>query len=197
MLSNRDASAPQWWEAKLKADHTLLSVAAADPLAVKQFVNFPRFMAAFIVFNDLMGGDEPFPREGCHAIFDAWFRPFPGIRARLDAAIAAAPTQTQADVDTIREGWLRYVAALRGTSERALLSGAAAKRVGDDPPIQLVYRDVGLPGDGIGAIDIVRIGGDVHLYEIVSYDSRGTPIFGMSPVCTVGDLRCGKFYIWP
>ena len=198
MLSNRDASAPQWWEAKLKADHTLLSVAAADPLAVKQFVNFPRFMAAFIVFNDLMGGDEPFPREGCHAIFDAWFRPFPGIRARLDAAITTMPEQVLEETKAIQRAWRSFATQPVGVEADALdVTNETVKRIGMNPAVTIVYCYVGLPGDGVGEMDVVRIGSTPHTYQIVSFGADHLPLLGASAVCTVGDTRCARFYRWP
>jgi len=116
LFSDLHMHSPHWWQAQLRFfDRSLDSVEVADPHVVIRLVGGIRQIAPFIVLNDLTARDDVIPREGCRAIFDAWFVFSPGILAGLDAAIAAAPTQTQADVDTIREGWLRYVAALRGT----------------------------------------------------------------------------------
>jgi hypothetical protein len=61
--------------------------------------------------------------------------------------------------------------------------------------VRLVYRDPGLPGDGIGEIDLVRIGGKIHTYAAVR--ARHTSLSTESPMCVVGDGRCGQYYVWP
>ncbi len=91
LLSDSPPTAPRWWLAIVRQDQSLVSAASADPRDVRQAVGFARGMAAYALVNDLLGGDETIPRDGCRALFGEWFGSFPGVLPLIDVAISATP----------------------------------------------------------------------------------------------------------
>jgi len=196
LLSDLAPAAPHWWMATLAKDHSLLSAGVADPNDVRQSIGFVRSMAAYILLNDLLGGDDTVPRAGCRAIFEAWFALFPAVLAPVDAAIAASPPDDPNFDSQVSSAWKALIPAGATTDDASRLTAETVERIGSNPAIRIVYRDSGLPADGFGQIDVVRIGGLSHTYLIV-LESGGSISLGQQPLCLVGDNRCGKYYEWP
>jgi hypothetical protein len=156
-------------------------------------------MIAYALLNDLLGGDEPFPRDGCRALSHAWLRTMPGVLPDIDAALARAPTVDDAFVARVASAWDSLVNKKPTSDAASLLTQDTVRRVGAHPAITVVYRDAGLEGDGVGAIDVVRIGDTVRTYVMISEDDFSPTVLAdsRSPICTVGDGRCGSYYDWP
>lgn len=192
LLSDLDPISPHWWQATLRADSSIASIAVASPQNLRGPIGYVRGMAAYIVFNDLMGGDAVFPRSGCAALFDLWFGFEPTVNQDLKAAVATEPAQDPVLAASVRDSWNAFVANPK-TLGYAIMRDTMDS-VGKNPPVTLVYRDVGLPGDGFGEFDVVRIGGEHHTYSIIH---NGLVKFDGGPLCIVGDDRCGEFYVWP
>jgi len=196
LLSDLAPATPHWWMVTLAKDHSLVSAGVADPNDVRQSIGFARSMAAYILLNDLLGGDETVPRAGCRAIFEAWFAPFPGVLTRVDAAISASPPDDPDFDSRVSSAWKALIAAGATKDDAATLTAETVERIGSNPAIHIVYRDAGLPGDGFGQIDVVRIGGPSHT-DVIVLERGGDISFGLRPLCLVGDNRCSKYYEWP
>jgi hypothetical protein len=195
LLSNLDAAAPRWWRADLGPENSITTIVPADKAFVRGRVGFPRGMAAYILFNDLLGGDEPFPREGCAKRFDVWFGLFPAVNVVLQQSISKPPEQDAKLSEAVRKAWNLLGENQTHKAEDIQLTRETLQRVGRDPQVTIVYRDPGLPGDGIGEIDVVRIGGEPHTYAVVT---PAEPIvLDGAPLCVVADDRCARYYVWP
>ncbi len=192
LFSDLDALSPHWWKATLRADSSIASIAVASPQDVRYPIGFPRSMAAYIIFNDLMGGDAVFPRRGCAALFDLWFGLDPTVNQSLKAAVAVGPAQDPILAARVQDAWNAFVPNPKTPGYAIMRDTMAA--IGKNPPVTLVYREVGLPGDGLGEFDVVRIGAEHHTYAIIN---NGSIKFDGDPLCIVGDNRCGEYYVWP
>lgn len=192
LFSDLDASSPHWWQATLRADSSIATIVVASPKELIYPIGFVRGMAAYMVFNDLMGGDKVFPRRGCAAIFDLWFGLDPSVNQSLKAAVATEPAQDPVLAARVRDSWDAFIPNPKKPGYAIMRDTMAA--IGKNPPVTLVYREIGLPGDGLGEVDVVRIGAGHHTYSIIE---GGSIKFGGDPLCIVGDDRCSEFYAWP
>jgi hypothetical protein len=195
LLSDLDAASPHWWQATLGPSHSLDMLEPANPAFVRAVVGYARTMAAYVLFNDLEGGDEPFPRQGCAALFHGWFGLMPEVEARLQRAIASPPRQDEALNTGVARAWAERAAARTNHDTASdILMNDTIRRVGAHPAVVSVYHDAGLPGDGVGPLDVVRIGGAKHAYMMVG----SSPIIDAGrPVCIAGDNRCAVYNVWP
>jgi hypothetical protein len=196
LLSDLAPSAPRWWLAIVEQDQSLVSAVVANPKDVRESVGFARGMAAYALVNDLLGGDETVPRDGCRALFAKWFGSFPGVLPTIDAALSATPPDDPDFDARVSSAWKVLTAGWASKDAATALTGETIARVGSSPAVAAVYRDAGLPGDGLGPIDVVRIGGPAHTYLIVP-DSVSAIRLGDIPLCVVGDKRCSSYYVWP
>ena len=161
-------------------------------------IGYPRSMAAYALFNDLEAEDVPFPRAGCRALFDAWFGASPAITAQLRRALTGVGPQNPVLAAEMRRAWRALGADRTDTNAANLITYDTIGMVGPNPAVTSVYHDPGLPGDGVGPIDIVRIGARAHTYAIVRFDpEKPASITLTSPYCVVGDDRCSSYYVWP
>jgi hypothetical protein len=197
LLGDGAATEPRWWTATLAADGSLVSVAVAEPRLVAEIIGFPRFMAAYVLFNDLMGGDDSIPRAGCRAVYAAWFSSMPGVLPDIDAAIAAEPAPDTAFEARVAAAWNALPRAASDAGEGARLDAETSAAIGPAPAVRLVYRDSGPPGDRSGTIDVVRIGGARRTYVILSEQKGSALSLGGGTMCLVGDLRCVPYDAWP
>jgi hypothetical protein len=196
LLGDLSAKSPTYWRGVVAAEGTFTTLEIAKPTFVQQTIGFPREMAAYALFNDLAGGDATIPRAGCARLFDAWYENEPSIDAEVDRAMTTEPASDAALESAVRSAWDRTIAHAP-TGPGSELTRDTLTRIGADPEVTIVYHDVGLPGDGIGPINVVRIGSArARTYAIVTAKPPDT--FGSeSPLCIVGDTRCAPYYAWP
>jgi hypothetical protein len=175
----------------------LQHVDSADGKFVANVIGFVRGMAAFTLMSDLAGGDEPFPRQGCTTFFKAMFAMEPAVVSDVARAMMNPPVQDDALARTVRVAWQHFAERPRDTAHGGSITEDTLRLIGDSPEVTLVYRDPGLPGDGVGEIDVLRIGGAKHTYVVISPNAQRPLQFGRDPVCIVGDVRCAPYYVWP
>jgi hypothetical protein len=197
LLSDLDRSRPRWWSATLDAVGSPVDVRPADAYARRAVVGYARGAAAYVVFNDLVGGDEPVRRDGCLALFDVWFGLQPAVVANLKHAFTNASPPSAAYVAGVQRAWLALENARAKATPAGAINRETIQRIGRDPSVAVVYHDDGLPGDGIGPIDVVRIGATAHTYAILYLGAKKPITLGSGPYCVVGDERCGAYYAWP
>jgi hypothetical protein len=194
LLSDLDPARPHWWDATLTADDSVDHVEPADSKIVHSVVGFSRGMAAYMVINDLAGGDSPFPRAGCAAAFAEQLMDLPGIASELSDAVRTEPSPDIDEQNAVRAAWNRTLD--HGASgPAAALTQETLTRIGRNPAVSIVYHDPGLSGDGIGPIDVVRVGGEAHTY--LTIDSSVPDDFSKATLCVVADTRCARYYVWP
>ena len=190
LLSDLNPVTPHWWETTLKADGSIDVIEPADSKFVTGVVGFVRSMARYGVFNQLVRNDQPSGRDAClPTLF--WF---PAVLSQLQNAIREGQPQDPVLSAAVQRAWLDLPANRSGTAVNIDLTRETVNLVGANPPVTIVYHDIGLPGDGVGELDVVRIGAQPHAYAMVS---PGISTLDGAPLCVVGDERCWHYYTWP
>ncbi len=191
-------SPPRWYAADVDRTGTVQSVDPLPPGAADRVAGFMRGLAAFVVLNQVLGGDDPLPRPGCLALARAWFAPAIGVLPEIERSMWNPPQPaTPHDVDTIRDALREYQRVPDRDPEKAALTDHTLRAIGFDPPVEFVYRDAGEPGNALGEFDVVRFGTAKHTYAVVQRKPNGRYEIDTSPLCLVGDPRCAKYYVWP
>jgi hypothetical protein len=193
LLADLSASPSRWWLAHVDARGTVSEVRPATERETRGAVGFPRSMAAYVLFNDVMGGDSPVQRQGCITLYKAWFEEAPGLLPSLVSAVTAPPPLDQELAVRVRAAWNAMLTS-KSPQEGKDLTTETARLIGTNPEVESIYHEPGLPGDGIGPIDVVRIGARIHTYAIVD---SSNPLKLSGPFCVVGDQRCASYYEWP
>jgi|GEM_PF-2847880 len=193
-----NGAAARWYDADVDRTGNVQGVEPLPPGAPERIAGFMRGLAAFVVLNEMLGGDDALPRSGCLALARAWFAPALGVLPDIERAMWYVPQPaTPHDVDTIRDALRDYARAPDRDREKAALTEHALRAVGFDPPVEFVYRDLGDPGDTLGEFDVVRFGTNPRTYAIVQRKPNGRYEIATSPLCLAGDARCAKYYVWP
>jgi hypothetical protein len=189
---------PHWYDADVDRTGTVQSVEPLPPSAAQRIAGFMRGLAAFMVMNQMLGGDDALPRAGCLALVRAWFAPALGVLPDLERAMESpAPPTSAHEVDLLRDALQTYRNAPDHDAAKSELTEHTLRALGPFPAIEIVYRDPGEPGDALGAFDVVRFGAEKHTYAVVQQLPNGHFEIGTSPLCLVGDPRCAKYYTWP
>ena len=198
LVTAGSSNPPRWYDADVDRTGNVQNVEPLPPGAPERVAGFMRGLAAFVVLNQMLGGDDPLPRAGCVALVRAWFAPAVGLLPELvRAAWTPPPPATPHDVDTIRDALRAYARAPDRDPAKAEITHHTLDAVGFDPPLEIVYRDPGEPGDALGEFDVVRFGTRAHTYAIVQRHPNGHIDISTSPLCLVGDTRCARYYVWP
>lgn len=193
LLADLKSSTKKWWLAHIDSRGTFLDANPAISKDRQNILGLGRSMAAYVLVNDLLADDTTIPRSGCAKLFDVWFHDFPGLLPIMKLAIAKGPPSDPALKKRVRTAWKTLISSEKKGAE-ATLTRETARIIGSNPEVISVYHDPGLPGDGIGPIDVVRIGKHPRTYSMTTGFGR---IALSSTYCVVGDTRCAQFYSWP
>ncbi len=199
LLSNLDPRNPQWVLARLGLNNQVSSVRLADPQTVRQALGLARFGMAYALLNNLMGDDEPFPSVGCTALAHAWFPASPVLLEHFERILRDHPAEETILTEDVASEFARAAREFDPSKSRAgSLTKETLEQIGPDPPVSIVYRDSGLPGEDGVPLAIARVGGSTHTYVIMSIPLPRPAGFFRTPLCVVGDERCAPYFRdWP
>lgn len=160
---------------------------------------FARAMAAYILFNDLMGADTVIPRRGCSLALRFQLGAAPEVLEEVEGNLAGPPAFDAAIGAAIRKAY----AALPQSNDahqdaQTLLTRETLQHLGADPSVSLVYRDqASILGTDSQYIVARLTNGSSRAYVLIDVDAGGTATFAVLPLCLVGDTRCAQYYLWP
>jgi hypothetical protein len=161
-------------------------------------LGFGRFMAAYMLFNDLTASDAGIPRKGCESVFREQFFTLPEVLPELLYAIREEPAQDPALIKLVRKSYADFSAIAKAASgDYAPIARKTLQLIGASPTITVVYRDRARALGTASEFDVVRLDGDKRAYAMFSVDNDGKSALGPTPSCVVGDTSCARFYAWP
>ena len=188
-----------WLVAAFDPPAKLLSVWKPADADVKRLYMFGRYMAAYVLLNDLLASDTVIPLRGCAlAVKEKILKGLPEVQAETEHAFESAPAQDAASLNLVAQGYAAYAASsLASTRNGHELTIETLAKLGTNPAISFVYRDPGTALNGGREVAVVRIGsGAARTYSIVIL-SNGRAEIDTSPLCVMGDQRCASYYMWP
>jgi len=170
-----------------------------DPLT-KQGLTLPygfaREMAAYILLNDLMGGDNPIPRQGCVRGVTMQLGTIRGAMPEITAAMLTEPQRDPVAEKRALDAYRVFVTS-RDARENPMTKQTLAQ-LGSSPEITFVYRDQDTLIGGDPELDVVRIAhGTNRTYAMLGITADGKASMSSPALCFVGDQHCAPYYIWP
>lgn len=159
------------------------------------FLDFMRFIAAYGLQNNLLA--TPVNRASCAADIAATYGSAPVVAEELEAAMKDEhPPVTSQQYERIK-GALLKIDTVPRSDPNPQLTRQTLSRIGRDPKITVVYRDVPLSPSSLRELDVVRVGTNPATYAMYEVSSDGHGTIGPLPLCVVGDTRCARYYVWP
>jgi hypothetical protein len=195
-LEGRDA-APRLVDVTVDRDGSVHDAKPTEMPVPEHTYAFARYMATYIYFNELMADDRTTHRASCSETMRIQLAAHPSLIRAAEKALAGDASPDTRIVARIRGAYARFVAdvpALSGAEHD--LTQETVARLGDEPPITIVYRNREKSGD---EADVVRIGtASSHTYAMFTADAAAdNGKIGPTPLCITGDVRCARYYSWP
>ncbi len=163
--------------------------------ALERPYQFARFIAAYMLLNDVLASDTPIPRRGCARAFSIQLD-MPGILPEIDAAVLSTPVNDPHSQAIALQAYRDFADSRRGQTND--LTRQTLNRLGRSPQITFIYRDHDTTPSHDPEVDVVRLqNGNVRTYASMTIDAAGKGSIGWPALCVVGDQRCAAYYAWP
>ena len=202
LLGTLDGKRPKWFEAVADIRGHVYSVKSSREFYANAVMDEVRLFAVSTLVNELLRRDQPNPRPACITLVSVALANATALLPSIERGFRNEFPEPDAALIRNLHGQLKSMQThLSATNKNERVTIATLRRLGNDPRIEVVYRDPGPPGTTIGEVLIAKIGNEPHAYfPLFPNDSawftgvRGFPF----PLCFVGDLRCAVPYrTWP
>lgn len=187
--------APNLDLAVFSPDRQFLRLQPISSSALERPYGFARWMAAYMLLNDVLANDNPVPRIGCVRAFENQID-MPGVLPEIDAAMLQPPAADRRAESAVLKAYHDFISLQQPSTAP---TGETIRALGKAPSASFIYRDRFAMRKGDEEIDVVKLSnGAARTYVMLGIDQAGkASIFRPPALCLVGDQRCAQYYMWP